>query len=282
VAVPGRDCSQLRSLFNPRYSGLWFTLPLFLVLPAMVGVFWGAPLVAREVEQGTYRLAWTQSVGRLRWAGTKVVVLAAATLVGIASLAWVLSWWSYPFVAAADSRFELGVFDLRGIVPVAYALFALATGVAAGTLIRRTVSAMAATFGVYAAVRLGVELWLRPHFASPSTISYPMIGTNPRSGLGDWVLSAKTLDGAGHVLGNGQAMDFDVLRQRCGLPLPAEGLPNKEPVLACVQRLGLHVQATYQPGSRYWMFQGIESAIFLCLAVGLVGLSLWWIRNRIA
>jgi hypothetical protein len=290
LSVPGRDCHDAESVFfSPSYSGLWFTIPLFLVLPAMIGVFWGAPLVAREVEQGTHRLAWTQGVGRLRWAGTKVAALAAAALVGTALLAWTVSWWSRPVVAAHDNRFSSGVFDLRGIVPVAYALFALATGVAAGTLIRRTVPAMAATLGVYAAVRLGVELWLRPHFASPSTVTYSFLGNNPRSGLGDWVLSTKTLDGAGHLLGNGQGLDFGALSARCpGLPLPGEvlpnkeGLPNKDAVQACIRQLGVHVQATYQPGSRYWAFQGIESAIFIALAVGLVGFSLWWIRNRIA
>jgi hypothetical protein len=287
LAVPGRNCGQANDLFTgagARYSGLWFTIPLFLVLPAMVGVFWGAPLVAREVEQGTHRLAWTQGVGRLRWAGTKVAALAAAALVGTASVAWTLSWWSRPFVAASDDRFSPGVFDLRGIVPVAYALFALATGVAAGTLIRRTVPAMAATLGFYAAGRLGVELWLRPHFARPVTMTYPLLfKSSPRSGLGDWVLSTKTFDGAGHLLGNGQVLDFDMLSARCpGLPLPSEGSGNKDAIQACIQKLGLHVQATYQPGTRYWMFQGIESAIFFALAAALVGLSLWWLRNRIA
>jgi hypothetical protein len=287
LAVPGRDCEALRGVFNPQYSGLWFTIPLFLIVPAMVGVFWGAPLVAREVEQGTHRLAWTQGVGRIRWAGTKVGALVAATVVGTAFLAWTLSWWSRPFVAAADDRFSLGVFDLRGIVPVAYALFALATGVAAGTLIRRTVPAMAATLGSYAAVRLGVEFWLRPHFASPRTLSYPLFGSSPRSGLGDWVLSTKTFDSAGHLLGNGQVLDFNVIGPRCPGVVPPGGsmpdkMPDKNAVQACIQHLGLHVQAIYQPGSRYWTFQGIESAIFFALAVGLVGLSLWWLRNRIA
>ena len=78
-------------------------------------------------------------------------------------------------------------------------------------------------------------------------------------------------------------LDLNVLGSRCpGLSLPTEGLPNKDAVQACIRQLGLHVQSTYQPGSRYWTFQGIESAIFIALAVALVGLSLWWIRNRIA
>jgi hypothetical protein len=143
---------------------------------------------------------------------------------GAALLAWLLSWWSRPFVTASDNRFSLGVFDLRGIVPVAYALFGLAVGVAAGTLIRRTVAAMAATVGIYAAVRLAVELWARPHFASPRTLSSPFLGPSPRSGLGDWILSTTTVDGAGHVIADQQVLNLDVLGPRCpGSSRPAAG-----------------------------------------------------------
>jgi hypothetical protein len=284
LAVPGRDCNSLADAFLHRYSGLQFTVPLFLILPALVGVFWGAPLVAWEVEQGTHRLAWTQSVTRLRWMSTKVVALAAVTVVGAAMMSFLLSWWSRPLVSASDNRMSSGVFDLRGVVPVAYALFALAAGVAAGVLIRRTVAAIAATIGVYTAVRVGVELWARPHYGGAKTISYPLFAPWPRAGLGDWVLSTHTVDRAGHFLANGQALDNNVLHARCpGLPAPGIGIPGKDSALqACVQRLGIHVQATYQPGSRYWLFQGIESAIFVALACGLLAFAVWWVRRRVA
>src|SRR5262249_32442100 len=149
--------------------------------------------------------------------------------------------------AVADDRFSFGIFDLRGIVPVAYATFALAVGVAAGALISRTVPAMVATVAGYATVRLAVELWVRPHFASPRTVSCPFFGPNPRSGLGDWVLSTSTLDAAGHVL-PGQGLNLDKLGLRCPELVPAkDALPDKAVVQECIQRIGLHVQATYQP-----------------------------------
>jgi hypothetical protein len=280
LTAPGRDCEAVQNLFDNRYANLQFTIPLFLVLPALLGIFWGAPLVARELEHGTHRLAWTQGVSRLRWAGTKVVTLAGAAVLGAALLAWLLSWWSRPFVASSDNRFSFGVFDLRGIVPVAYALFALAVGVAAGTLIRRTVPAMAATVGVYAAVRLVVELWVRSHLASPRTVTFPFLGPRPRSGLGDWILSTRTVDGAGHVLADGQSLNLNVLGPRCpGLVPPGAALPDKFAVQQCIERIGLHVQATYQPGNRYWLFQGIETAIFVSLALMLLGFSVWWVRR---
>ena len=283
LAVPGGDCSALHDAFESQYSGLQFTIPLFLVLPALLGVFWGAPLVAREVEQGTHRLAWTQGVTRTRWLGTKVLVLVAATVAGAASLAWLVSWWSRPFITVSDVRMSFGVFDLRGIVPIAYALFALALGVASGVLIRRTVAAMAVTFGVYALVRAGVEFWVRPHYATAKTITYPFLGPYPRAGQGDWVLASNTLDRAGHVIASGQRIDLNVMGRLCpGLPAPGQAFPGKDVIVQCVQRLGLQAQDTYQPGSRFWMFQGVESAIFVGLALGLLAFSVWWVRHRVA
>jgi hypothetical protein len=286
LGMVGRDCGSVAEGFTTRFNGYQFTVPLFLVVPALIGVFWGAPLVAREVESGTARLAWTQGIGRIRWAGTRIAALAGATAVGAGLLAWALSWWSRPLVAANDDRFVSGVFDLRGLVPVAYALFALAVGVAAGTLIRRTVPAMVASITTYAAVRLGVEVWVRPHYMTPRVIDTGFFRYIGRRGFGDWVLSTRTLDRAGHVLANAPQLDFNYLSRRCpGLPAPGGPVSGKviEPAIrACIRRIGLHLQTTYQPGSRYLAFQGIESAIFVALAVGLVALSLWWVRRRLA
>ena len=153
LVVPGQDCSQLHDSFDQRFSGLSFLVPVFMVVPMLMGVFLGAPLIAREVEQGTHRLAWTQSVTRGRWALTKIGLVSVFTLAAAGLFAWMVTRWSYPLVTASDGRFGFGVFDLRGIVPIAYALFALALGTFAGALIRKTVPAMAVTLGAFVAVR---------------------------------------------------------------------------------------------------------------------------------
>jgi hypothetical protein len=285
LSFPGRNCGDVSGAFTRRFSGLQFTVPLFLILPALIGAFWGAPLVAREVEQGTHRLAWTQGVTRVRWAWNKIAVLAAATVAGAAALAWTVSWWSRPLVASAnDDRFSLGVFDLRGAVPVAYALFALGLGVVAGTVIRRVLPAMGATLAAYAAVRIPVELWARPHFAAAKTVSYQFDFSkgSARALSGAWVLSTKTVDGAGHMLGNGEVLDFNILAHRCpSFPRPPT-FPSPGVVQACVRQIGLHIVSTYQPANRYWTFQSIESAIFVTLAVALLVFSVWFVRRRIA
>jgi hypothetical protein len=286
LGLLGGNCGDLADTFTRRYSNLQFMVPLFLVLPAFIGMFWGAPVVAREVEQGTHRLAWTQGVTRRRWLGVKLAILGGATLAGAAAFTWALTWWSGPLVAASDTRLTPGTFDLRGIVPVAYALFALALGVAMGTLVRRALPAMAATIAGYTVVRVAVAVWLRPHYAAAKTTSFSMLpkgGAGQPFGYGDWVISMKTVDGAGRFLGNGAVLNFNVLAQRCPGLIPLRGeFPNPANVQACAQRIGLHVVARYQPGSRFWMFQGIETGIFVALAAGLFVLAAWWVRRRVA
>ena len=275
-------CSGLANAFDQRYTGFQFLVPLFLILPVLIGVFWGAPLVAREMEQGTYRLAWTQGVTRTRWLGAKLATLAAVTVVGIAAFTLVLAWWSRPLAAAGDNRLNPGIFDLRGVVPVAYALFALVLGIAVGTIIRRTLPAMAATVAAYVGARVAVLVWLRPHYAAAKTVAYSVLKGGPPMGRSDWVLSTTTLDRAGHFMGSGSTLDFNLLQARCPGLIPAPGrLPGNAALQQCVHKVGLHVQAVYQPGSRFALFQGIEAVIFTALAACLVGLTIWAVRRRL-
>ena len=120
---PQRDVYDLltgndRLLF---YGGI----AVLAVAPAVIGIFWGAPLVARELETGTHRLAWNQSVTRSRWLATKLgfTVLATAVAVGILTLA--ITWWAHPIDGATGSsrgslpsRLTPISFAMRGIVPV--------------------------------------------------------------------------------------------------------------------------------------------------------------------
>jgi hypothetical protein len=284
LLVPGQDCTLLHDSFDQRFRGLQFVIPVFMVVPLLLGVFLGAPLIAREVEQGTHRLAWTQSVTRGRWASRKIGLVAALTLAAAGLFAWMVSIWSSPLVAAADDRFGFGVFDLRGIVPIAYALFAFALGTAVGASIRKTLPAMAITLGVFTAVRIVVELFLRPRYLPTRIVSYPFVQNSPRAGLSDWVITSRIIDPTGHFVSSNGAITVNpsALAQACpGLSGPGV-FPGKDQVGSCLSQLGVRIVDTYQPGSRYWLFQGIESAIFLALAAGLVVFAMWQIRRRIS
>ena len=120
----GRCVASARAFFGD-YQNVIFAALLLLILPMLVGMFWGAPLVAREIEHGTHRLVWTQGVSRLRWSVTKIGLVSTATLVLTAVFAVMLSWWIAPVIQTSEQQLAEIFFDSQGIVVFGYTLFAL-------------------------------------------------------------------------------------------------------------------------------------------------------------
>jgi hypothetical protein len=304
------DCSTAIGAFNAHYGSLqgWLEF-LILVVPAVVGLFWGAPLVARELETGTYRLAWTQSVTRTRWLVVKLTVVGVGAMAVSGLLSLAVTWWFSPFDRLA--RYQFGTFDQRDIVAIGYAALAFAVGVTAGVLIRRTLPAMAVTLVVFVTARLSFASWIRPnllaarHLATrldAQSMSFFSSNGGPlqlepgRPNLpGAWVLSTRIVDAGGHTLSPTVAAHA-CPRLGIGLPPPPPEAANgsvkaaapvpgdiRQGLVSCVTKLSAHYHelVTYQPASRYWTFQWMEAAIFLAVAVALAGFCLWWVRRRL-
>ncbi|WP_237554466.1 transporter [Streptomyces sp. SID724] len=224
LAVTG---PQLAELYRTAGSGLvdqvsssdqtlYYTgLLVVLAVPAVIGMFWGAPLISRELETGTHYLAWNQGVTRTRWLATKLGLGAAAsmTAAGLTSLA--VSWWSSPIDRAVNGggatdtyfpRLDPVAFAARGVVPMAHAAFAFVLGVALGLVIRRTLPAMATTFALYTAVQIAVPMWIRSHLTAADQTILPIepdgtpisiqdgarqIVAHPEEVPGAWVTSSR-------------------------------------------------------------------------------------------
>ena len=280
---PRGDCSAAMNAFANSDSSLQsFVKVLLLAAPALIGMFWGAPLIAREFETGTFRLAWTQDVTPTRWLAVKLGVIGLASVAAAGLLSVMVTWWSSPIDKALTDQWA--AFTQQDITPVGYAAFAFALGVTAGMLIRRTGPAMAITLAVFAAVQVVMRLWIRPHLITPVHTTTPLnIAALQETGVtgngrlqviepanipGAWVFSSQIVTPAGQLassepatracttVGAGQACD------------------------AYIARLHLRQVVTYQPASRYWAFQWYETAIFLGLAVILAGICFWQIRRR--
>jgi hypothetical protein len=306
----GGDCSDfLQNFFRDHRGPFLAATAVVLVLPALIGLFWGAPLIARELEAGTHRLVWNQSVTRTRWLAVKLGLVGLATIAaaGLGSLA--VDWWSNPLDKAATGdfpRMEPLLFGTRGIVPIAYAAFAFALGVTVGMLVRRTIAAMAITLVVFVAVQVGMPQLVRPHLIPPvvSTIdptpaslnmfSFGPDGLQIRTTLPDdtgaWVLSSRTVDASGRTVTRiPSSSSLSPTSGPCApreppASAPAHEEPGEElaPCLAEVKRLGYRQQVTYQPSSRFWPLQWYETGIYTALALGLAGFCFWWLRHRLA
>jgi len=295
------DCAALESAFLAHDKVLRNLLgPALLVVPALLGLFWGAPLLAREFESGTYRLAWTQSISRTRWLAVKVTLVGVASIAVAALLSLMVSWWFSPVDKVSMNAFTPGIFDQRGIVAIGYAAFAVALGICAGAIIRKTLPAMATTLIGFVAVRLFFTYLVRPHILPPTHVSAPL-GTVPDVGFAAapagttlmagnpsipnaWIQSNRIV-GAGGQAPSGQYL-HRFLDQHCPsiVEAPRAGSrPAPAAFTECIGRLSttFHEAVTYQPASNYWPFQAYETLIFLGLALVLIGFSFWWVRHRI-
>ena len=235
-----------------------------MAIPLLFGLFWGAPLLAAEFEGGTHALAWTQGVTRARWLSRTVAWPLLAALLWGGALAALVSWWRGPANSMnfPGVRLDTGIFDIQGIVPVAYSVFAVALGIAAGAAYRRVLPAMATTFAVFTGLRFLIAEYARPHYLTPvSTVSsLPIVDGGGPSG--SWVLSSVTIGPAGQRYGSFTIQD-----------VPAGCLGNRPSEPSCLAAHGFHALVIYQPASRFWAFQGIEAGIFLVLAAALIAVA---------
>jgi hypothetical protein len=292
-------CSTFTNEFFNSHQTTYFGLvAIVMFVPAIIGLFWGAPLITRELEAGTHRLVWNQSITRTHWLAVKLALtgLAAMTAAGLGSLA--VTWWSNPIDTAAANRFpRLSplLFDARGIAPIGYAAFAFTLGVTIGILIRRTLPAMAATLTAFTIVQIAMPLWIRPHLIAPTRLTTAITATNTtgfmemHNGLiqvtvavndpNAWIISNQTINAAGQVV-NGLLAPISLNTGPCSVGSGLHG-----PSQACftkISQLGYRQQVVYQPANRFWAFQWHETTIFLALALALAGFCFWWIRRRLS
>lgn len=268
-------CGEAASRFESKYLNRAFLAALLAFLPLLVGMFWGATLVAREVEHGTHRLVWTQGVTRLRWLLVKVGLVTAGAVVVASAYALLASWWLTPLVRAGISWHEFPLFDVFGSVPVGYTLFAVALGVFVGAVSRRVLSAMAITLVGFVAARVAMAV-ARRRFQPPEEQTYPVTADVEHNRFrGDLVMSEGVYRPDGTLIERGGTAFCDLGEVPPDAPPPSEGV---EGGAECVGYNAI----TYQPGDRFWLFQYLETSIFVALAGLLVLLAVYQVRRRIS
>jgi len=281
-------CQDLAATFNGTWNNMSIPTVLLQVVPALIGAFVGAPVLARELETGTFRFAWTQGFARWRWALAKLAALGVVLAAAGAAFGTLLSWCYQPYSAAANQ--DLGLygntpfavaFGLREVTFPAWALAAFATGALAGMLIRRVVPAIAATLAVYAGLAIAAAALLREHYLTP------LVTSNPNLPGTAWLIAQWwTKDGRFAFAGN---PPDSLLNQFCTFPQSPSGKgggpsgPPGPPGPTYAQCLAPHGYAnwmSYQPASRFWPFQWIEGGWLFALSVLLIAATIWLVHRR--
>jgi hypothetical protein len=267
AAANGAGCGGILDDFRHRFEHAGPIIPWLNFLPGLFGVLFAAPLVL-ELEHGTFRLAWTQSVTRRRWLSVKLATIYGSGLLSAAALTALMTWWRQP-LDGLQGRMEPNVFDFEGLVPFAYTFFAISLVLALGVFTRRTIVATGGALLGYFALRIGIQTWVRQDYVAPVKVVWRPGTDGPLNLDRSWNLLSGPSDAHGHVL--------------AGAPHILAVCMNgpKRSVQRCLDAHHVFNVAVYQPASRFWLFQGIEAAIFTGLGVALLLAAVWWLRHRI-
>jgi hypothetical protein len=276
-------CQRVATDFLKSYApGVGVTLGMFQVIPALIGAFAGAPVLARELETGTFRYAWTQGFGRARWTIAKLVPLAVAVTIAGGAFSVLVSWYMQPIFGAGDNNGPLypTLFDLLGVALAAWTLAAFAIGVLAGFLIRRVIPAIFATLAGWTGLAFVTGLFLRPHYMAPLVTGSPTIPAQA------WVINQGWFRGGNpaslDMINNALArVDVRALTPELFQPGPATPANLGDPVMYLTQH-GYMQLTTYQPAGRFWPFQWIEGSWLLALSLLLIATAVWLVRRRAA
>jgi hypothetical protein len=272
-------CHNLLQSFNQRYYGTQQgsvvssglnaqTVPfLLLAVPILLGVFVGAPVLARELESGTFRFAWTQACGRVRWAATKLILLAAALTVLAYAFSQLFAWYFSPFLAEGKtSKFPMQLFGNLGVDFAAWTLLAFAVAAFLGVMIRRAVAAMAVALATCTVLDVATMMALRQHYATPLVVS----GNNPPGSESAWLL--------GQWLGGPNGQRF----YPSNIPLSVQNSSNPDAFQNWLRTAHITQWWSYVPGSDFWRFQLIEGGWLLGLSALLIAAAIWAVRRRAA
>ncbi len=290
------NCSEPQlGLFQSSTDQLLFhLLPVtILFLPIVLGIFWGAPLLAREYAEGTNGLVWTQGTSRHKWLTVKLTWVLVATAVFIGVFAALMTWWSNTPNTLNMDRFNDVFFSSQGILPVAYALFAVTSGIMFGAWFKKTMVAAGVTLGLFIALALiAVPNFVRPHYMAPVTVVAQMGPAAVDSKIpegANWLLSRNIINQNGEVVQDifsSAPAQCQKIIQQMQIGTSAGGNRVKavpgggDSIDACLNKAGWHQIATFQPSYRYWDFQRIEAGIYLALTVLAVGATYLLVLRR--
>jgi hypothetical protein len=264
------SCGVAVQAFASRFSGFANLIGWFTLVPGLLGVMLAAPLVL-ELESGTYRLAWTQSITRRRWLVTKLGVAIGTALLAALVLTLLVTWWRAPYVRLFG-RMGNGAFDSEGTVAFAYTLFALGLAAALGAVWRRAVPALLVAFACYVPLRIFVDTWLRQRLVAPASMTWSVTGPVPASLNRAWAVTEFPSDRIGHPaqVAIGTCLHGALKHSRFVTP-------------KCLAQHGAgYIHAIFQPASHFWPLQGIETAMFGGTALVLIAFAAWWTHERAA
>jgi hypothetical protein len=255
------SCAARISDFQSKFQSLTFLANWFTLIPGLIGVLLAAPFIL-DLEHGTYRLAWTQSITRRRWLAGKLALPILASVIASVALIVLFTWWRTPQIHLFG-RLDIGTYDTTGIAVIGYTLFALGLALALGAVWRRSAVALTVAFVGYFAMRVFVDYWVRDRLVSPTTATWR---GNPNP----------------HFLQHAEVIREQIFAKGHEAALGGGFLGGSAQLGVPKSTGSLIFHAVYRPPSQFWSLQFAELGLFVGIAAALILFAAWWTHERVA
>jgi hypothetical protein len=243
---------------------------LLLAVPVLLGAFTGAPVLARELESGTFRFAWTQGAGRLRLAAARLIPLAVLLTGAAYGLSALFSWYFTPFFRFGNTGgYPMQLFGNLGVDFAAWTLFSFTLAAFLGVLLRRAVAATAVSLAVTTVLDVATMMALRQHLVTPATVT----GAGP-TGVGDWVLGNWFTNPSGGQV-SASAVDYLYAQSQGG-----HAMITPQALTTWTAQNHYTQWWSYQPATHWWQLQLTEGAWLLAASLLLITATILLIRRR--
>lgn len=256
------------------------------LLPFLIGLMFGAPLVASEIDSRTNRLAWSQGVTRTRWLLSGWLTIVVPVVVALSLIGLIVQWWASHVVtswAFGAGLIQNTAFAISGVVPIASSVFALSCGTFFGVALRRFLSPYLGTFIALFAVEEFIYLKVFPTLAPRMSVAATLNGTNtalPSSlGPNPRFVGYGFRSSPGYRTTAGTPSTNWIVEHCAKTTNFGQTLPGNSSYMQCLKIHHLQAINFYQPQSHYWMLQWREAGIYLVLAAALLGLSVWMVSR---
>ena len=280
----GTQLSACSGVISGAKSHASYVVDGLQILPFLIGLILGTPLIASELEAKTNRLAWAQGVTRTRWLLMSWLTLVIPVAIAMSLLALTVQWWLthvHASVFVGTSLIQSSQFSISGVAPIAAAVFALSFGAGVGALWGRISWSIAATsvgFWLVVGVMMG---WIVPSLAPQ--VAVPLSAAKLPSSLG-WLVSAGVRRNPVVHVGSHTSSVTSIVQHCTNIANSSSNMQtgggNESLVyLNCLKSHSLQAVNFYQPASHYWILQWREAGVYLALVAALLGLSVWVVRR---
>jgi hypothetical protein len=260
--------AELERALGARYQPVYQVLSWLPWVAALVGLFWGAPVLAREFERGTHRLTWTQTVPRRRWLATKLGGLGLLVAAAGLAMAGIVGAWQSTFEGTRYAG-DNSLFTVSGVSAAGWWVFAFALGTMTGALLRRMLPAMAVTVALFLVAFIGFT-FIRYYYAPPERVELTASADNNPAAEGSYGARYEWEDPDGRVLSPGAQL---AAADRLCAGADDEGR-------SCLYDNGYRSVVYFQPLSRYWRFQLTETGLLLVVSLALGALAARSVTRR--